>query len=92
VLLFIDRPKETTAAPINRGRKQSGAHLPSAKTAAELGIVCFGGDTGTQCGKSVIWFDYEIGEWDHKSDFVCDEHKISTRLEKFAQPTAASMV
>ena len=26
-------------------------------------------------------FDYELGEKKHLSDFVCDEHKVSKRVE-----------
>jgi hypothetical protein len=74
-------------------RRSTGKHvyqLP--KTAAELGIVCIGGDTGNPCGLPVVWFDYELGEKNHRSGFVCDDHKVSTRLEKLAQPPAASVV
>jgi hypothetical protein len=43
------------------------------------------------CGKAVVWFDYELGEKNHMSGFVCDDHKVSNRVEKLAQPTAASV-
>lgn len=62
------------------------------KTAAELGIVCKGGNSGEPCGLPVIWFDYEIGEKNHMQGFVCDAHTVSSRVEKLAQPTAASVV
>jgi hypothetical protein len=38
------------------------------------------------CGAPSIWFDYEIGERSHTQGFVCDEHKVSERVEKLAQP------
>ena len=41
------------------------------------------------CGTPVIWLDYEIGEKNPMQGFVCDEHKVSDRVEKLAQPTAA---
>jgi hypothetical protein len=83
------KDKKKLVAKKRQGRKpapkrQSRPYtLP--KTAAELGIVC-------SCGKPVVWFDYEIGERNHISGFVCDEHKISNRVEKLAQPTGASVV
>jgi hypothetical protein len=40
----------------------------------------------------VIGFDYELGERNHMSGFVCDAHKISARVEKLAQPTSTSVV
>jgi hypothetical protein len=49
------------------------------KTAAELGIVC------SKCGSPAIWFDYGLGERKHMQGFVCDAHKVSTRIEKLAQ-------
>jgi hypothetical protein len=56
------------------------------RTAAELGLVCTGGNTGQPCGLPVIWFDYELGEKNHISGFVCDVHKVGNRVEKLAQP------
>jgi hypothetical protein len=51
------------------------------------------GNTNAEgCGKAVVWFDYELGEKRHMQGFVCDAHKVSTRIEKLAQPTAASVV
>jgi hypothetical protein len=44
------------------------------KTAAELGVVC------SKCGGPAIWFDYELGERNHMSGFVCDAHKVSDRV------------
>jgi hypothetical protein len=64
------------------------------KTAAELRITCLspatvagGKGSPDPCGAPVIWFDYELGEKEFYRGFVCDEHKISTRIEKLAQPT-----
>jgi hypothetical protein len=54
------------------------------KTAAELDIVCTADRNGSPCNLPVIWFDYEIGEKRHMQGFVCDEHKISDRVEKLA--------
>jgi len=44
------------------------------------------------CGKLIMWFDYELGEKNHMSGFVCDEYRGSTRLEKLAQPQTAKAV
>jgi hypothetical protein len=33
---------------------------------------------------SVIWFDYQLGEKEFYSGFVCDDHRISDRVEKLA--------
>jgi hypothetical protein len=33
-----------------------------------------------------VWFDYDLGEVNHLSGFVCDDHETSTRLEKLGQP------
>jgi hypothetical protein len=35
-------------------------------------------------GAPVIWFDFELGEKSHLQGFVCDEHKISDRVEKLS--------
>jgi hypothetical protein len=43
-------------------------------------------------GASVIWFDYELGEKEFYSGFVCDDHKVSTRVEKLAQYQTARAV
>jgi hypothetical protein len=73
--------------PPRRSTAKRGKHIYQApKTAAELGIVC------SMCGGPAIWFDYELGEKRHMQGFVCDDHKVSTRLEKLAQPPAASVV
>jgi hypothetical protein len=37
----------------------------------------------------VISVDYEIGEKNHMQGFVCDDHKLSERVEKLAQPQTA---
>jgi hypothetical protein len=66
------QPRTTT----KRGKAPHIYQTP--KTAAELGIVCSG------CGAPAIWFDYEIGEKSHMQGFVCDEHKVSNRVEKLA--------
>jgi hypothetical protein len=36
-----------------------------------------------------MWFDYELGERNHMSGFVCDKHKVSERVEKLVQPQIA---
>jgi hypothetical protein len=56
------------------------------KTAFELGYMCKSQTDAGQCGRAPIWFDYDLGEVDHLSGFVCDEHKVSRRLEKLGQP------
>jgi hypothetical protein len=64
------------------------------KTAAELGIVCRSPafNAAGICGAAVVWFDYELGEKNHMQGFVCDEHRISDRVEKLAQPKTAIVV
>ena len=54
------------------------------KTAAELGITCSALVDGVKCGKAVMWFDYAIGERNHMSGLICDEHRVSNRVEKLA--------
>ena len=61
------------------------------KTAAELGIVCPTVVDGEKCGKAVVWFDYAIGEKSHMAGFVCDEHRVSNRVEKLAVKQAATV-
>ncbi|MBI3653674.1 MAG: hypothetical protein HY231_21795 [Acidobacteria bacterium] len=58
------------------------------KTAAELGITCFTEVAGEKCGKPAIWFDYQLGEKEFYSGFVCAAHRRSNRVEKLAQPQA----
>jgi hypothetical protein len=62
------------------------------KTAAELGITCLSpaSNAAGVCGKAVFWFDYEIGEKSYLHGFVCDEHRVSNRVEKLAQPQTAT--
>jgi hypothetical protein len=63
------------------------------KTAAELGITCLAATgAGEKCGQPAFWFDYELGEKEFYSGFVCDEHRVSNRVEKLAQPSVASVV
>ena len=52
------------------------------KTALELGSLCKAQNDAGECGKPPVWFDYDLGEVDHLSGFVCDEHTVSKRLEK----------
>jgi hypothetical protein len=58
------------------------------KTAAEHGITCLSLVAGAKCGAPVIWFDYELGEKEFYRGFVCDDHRVSKRIEKLAQPQA----
>jgi hypothetical protein len=37
-----------------------------------------------------MWFDYELGKKNRMQGFICDAHRISNRVEKLAQPIAAS--
>jgi hypothetical protein len=52
--------------------------------AAEYGITCLSDVNGKVCGKAVVWFDYELGEREFYKGFVCDDHRISSRVEKLA--------
>lgn len=85
------KKKQLTAKKRQTGRRSAAKrgkapHIYQApKTAAELGIVC------SVCSGPAIWFDYELGEKQHMSGFVCDEHKVSNRIEKLAQPPSASV-
>ena len=54
------------------------------KTAAEHGITCHSLVAGSKCGAPVIWFDYQLGEKEFYSGFVCDDHRVSKRVEKLA--------
>jgi hypothetical protein len=90
---------KTTAATKKPGSKKSAARkgkeqrpYVKPKTAAELGITCLSLTDGKTCGAPVIWFDYELGEKEFYKGLVCDVHKVSSRLEKLAQPTAACVV
>ena len=67
-----------------RSKKQTPHEYKLPKTAAELGITCFTKVEGEKCGKPAIWFDYQLGEKEFYSGFVCDNHKISRRVEKLA--------
>jgi hypothetical protein len=87
----------TTKKAASTARKRTSRRSKEArpyvmpKTAAELGITCLSpalNAAGT-CGKPVIWFDYELGEKDFYKGCVCDEHRVSNRVEKLAQPQTA---
>jgi hypothetical protein len=67
-----------------KGKEQRPYIKP--KTAAEHGISCLSLTDGHTCGAPVIWFDYELGEKEFYKGFVCDEHRVSDRVEKLAQP------
>ena len=56
-------------------------------TAAQLGITCLTETAGVICGAPAEWFDYQLGEREFYKGFVCDAHRVSTRLEKLAMPT-----
>jgi hypothetical protein len=70
-------------------RSQFRHQLP--KTTTELRITCLSPAPGADgmCGKAVVWFDYELGEKNHMGGFVCDDHWVSNRVEKLAQPPAS---
>lgn len=68
--------KRQPRKPAKRRSQAPHTYTPP-KTAAELGIVC-------HCGAPVVWFDYEIGEKNSKGGFVCDDHRVSSRVEKLA--------
>jgi len=58
---------------------------------AEHGITCLSPVGDRTCGEPVIWFDYELGEQEFYKGFVCDAHRVSNRVEKLAQPQAATV-
>jgi hypothetical protein len=77
----MTRKKSAKKAPTRkRAPKKTKEPRPYVmpKTAAELGVVC------SKCRGPAIWFDYELGERNHMQGFVCDAHKVSTRIEKLA--------
>jgi hypothetical protein len=47
-------------------------------------VVISAPGAGDICGKPVVWFDFELGEKNHLQGFVCDEHKVSNRVEKLS--------
>jgi len=51
--------------------------LPKATT--EHGITCLppAPDAGDICGKSVIWFDYQLGEKEFYKGFIYEAHRVS---------------
>jgi hypothetical protein len=51
---------------------------------AEPGITCGAIVAGGRCGAPVVWFDYELGEKEFYKGFVCDTHRVSSRVEKLA--------
>jgi hypothetical protein len=55
---------------------------------------CFKTASGADgiCGAPVIWFDYEPGEKEFYKGFVCDEYRVSNRVEKLVQPQAATSI
>jgi hypothetical protein len=84
--------KKTTTrkAPVKRAARKKAkpsAHV-APKTAFELGYMCKAATDAGECGRPPVWFDYDLGEVNHLSGFVCDDHKTSTRLEKLGQPKA----
>jgi hypothetical protein len=83
-----------TASKRTSRRKQEPRPYVMPRTAAEHGIICRSPAPGAGgiCGAAVVWFDYALGEKNHMSGFVCDEHKVSNRVEKLAQPKTASFV
>jgi hypothetical protein len=90
----MTKAKKKLIAKKRQGRRPTPKREPRPytlpKTAAELGIVCTADRNGSPCNLPVIWFDYSLGEKSHMSGFVCDDHRISNRVEKLAQPPAAS--
>lgn len=78
--------KPTSKRPSKQTKEPRPYVMP--KTAAELGIVCRSPalNAAGECGAPVIWFDYALGEKNHMSGFVCNEHRVSDRVEKLALP------
>lgn len=78
-------------------RKKAAPIAPIAKpyqmpmTAAEQGISRLSDMNGAPCGAAVIWFDYQLGEKEFYKGFVCDDHKVSKRLENLGQPKATKI-
>ena len=79
------RTKKTPAPAIRKKERDKPRRYIEPKTAAELGITC-------KCGAPCLWFDYELGEKEFYAGFVCDDHKVSNRVEKLAPPKAASVM
>jgi hypothetical protein len=67
-------------------KKAKAREYVEPKTALELGYLCKSLTDAGECGRPPVWFDYDLGEVNHLSGFVCDEHKTSRRLEKLGQP------
>ncbi len=83
------KKKPTKKARRKRTKKLTLQPYQAPKTAAELGINCLVEITeGVVCGAPAEWFDYELGNKDFYPGFVCDAHKVSTRVEKLAMPTS----
>jgi hypothetical protein len=81
--------KSPTAKTTARRTKEPHSYVMP-KTAAELRITCLSPVAGSKCGAPVIWFDYELGEKEFYRGFVCDDHRVSDRVEKLAQPQIAT--
>jgi hypothetical protein len=45
---------------------------------------------GLPCGKLPVWFDFDLGEKEWKSGFVCSDHRVSNLLEILKQPQTES--
>jgi len=84
----------STASKRTSRRKKEARPYVMPKTAAELGITCLSPafNAAGVCGSAVVWFDYEVGEKIFLHGFVCDEHRVSNRVEKLAQPQIVSAV
>jgi hypothetical protein len=81
------KPTKKKTSTGKRSRKKVVQPRPYVlpKTAAELGITCFTKVGEEKCGKPAIWFDYQLGEKEFYTGFVCDDHRVSNRVEKLAQ-------
>jgi hypothetical protein len=84
---------KTTSKRTSRRSKEARPYVMP-RTAAELGITCLSPALNAAgiCGAPVVWFDYELGEKNFMHGFVCDEHRVSNRVEKLAQPTIKSLI
>jgi hypothetical protein len=78
------KPTKRTPTTRKRSVKRKAEPRPYVvpKMAAEYGITCLSDVNGKVCGKAVVWFDYELGERQFYKGFVCDDHRISSRVEK----------
>ena len=86
------KKKTTRKAPAKKAARKKAKPAPrqngEPKTAFEQGYRCQADVDGSPCGEAPIFFDFEVGEKDWKSAFVCSDHRVSNRLGRLKQPVA----